>query len=111
MREESYSETTDMLVPFLLGAATGAALALLYAPHSGRETREILRDGIARGAERTRELKDRMMERGREVLDQASEAAERGRERIGAAIDAGKETFREQKAALTGAMPGSPGRS
>jgi len=106
MREESYSETSDMLVPFLLGAATGAALALLYAPQSGRETREILREGFARGAERTREMKDRVMEKGREVLDQASDYAERGRERIGAAIDAGREAFREEKAALTGAMPG-----
>ena len=97
---------SDVLVPFLLGAATGAALALLYAPYSGRETRELLRDGIARGTERTKDLRDRVVGRGREILDQASDAVERGRDRINAAVDAGRDAFREEKASMTGAMSG-----
>jgi gas vesicle protein len=105
MRDESYVGSSDVLLPFLLGAATGAALALLYAPYSGRQTRELIKDGIARGTERTKEIRDRVVGRGREILDQASDAVERGRERLGAAVEAGREAFREEKAAMTGSMP------
>ena len=105
MRDETYVGTSDVLLPFLLGAATGAALALLYAPYSGKETRELLRDGISRGAEKTKELRDRVVGRGREILDQASDAMERSRERIGAAVEAGRDAFRDEKAAITGSMP------
>jgi gas vesicle protein len=48
---------SDMLMGFVvgsvLGAAVGAGIALLYAPQSGKESR----DWVAR---RTRELKDRV---------------------------------------------------
>ena len=40
----------SILLAFLLGAVSGAAVALLYAPASGRETREYLGDRAARRA-------------------------------------------------------------
>jgi len=69
-----------IFVAFVLGAVTGAALALLYAPAAGNETREYLgekaREGRARAAEAAA--------KGREVLNQGREtlttASERGRE-------------------------------
>jgi gas vesicle protein len=38
------------LSSFALGAVAGAAVALLYAPRSGDETRQIMREKIRRGA-------------------------------------------------------------
>src|SRR5213593_4087137 len=35
------SSASDVLMAFLIGGATGAALALLFAPRSGEDTREM----------------------------------------------------------------------
>jgi gas vesicle protein len=70
----------SILLAFILGAVSGAALALLYAPATGRETREFL-------GEKARESRDRAAEateRGRVALNQSRDtlthALERGRE-------------------------------
>ena len=70
----------SVLLAFLLGAISGAAVALLYAPQSGEETRRYLgdraREGRARAAEAAAKGRD-MLNQGRETL---STAIERGRE-------------------------------
>jgi gas vesicle protein len=56
----------NVLMAFLLGAAAGAALALLYAPASGADTRRAL-------GQRTREGRDRMVDalrQGRGILEE-----------------------------------------
>jgi gas vesicle protein len=100
MREDSYGHSSDVLMPFLLGAVTGAALALLYAPFSGRETRDHLRDGIARGAERGRELRDRVVDKGRGLIDGASEYLNRSSDER-SAVEAGREAFSEERATMS----------
>ena len=40
----------SILLAFILGAVSGAAVALLYAPASGRETRDYLGEKARRGA-------------------------------------------------------------
>ncbi|MGH9659511.1 MAG: YtxH domain-containing protein [Bryobacteraceae bacterium] len=71
---------------FLVGVAVGAAVALLYAPKSGKETREYLRKKADEGREMlsdtSREVYEKgkdIYERGREVADEAAELFERGR--------------------------------
>ena len=52
------NNTTGLLVVGLLfGAAVGVAAGFLLAPQAGNKTREILRQGIATGADRIRELR------------------------------------------------------
>lgn len=50
---------------FLLGAAVGAGLALLFAPQSGEETRAQIRRGARRVKRKARDLADS----GREIVD------------------------------------------
>jgi gas vesicle protein len=50
---------------FLLGAAVGAGLALLFAPQSGEETRADLRRGARRVKRKARDLADS----GREMVE------------------------------------------
>jgi gas vesicle protein len=42
------------LTGLLMGTITGVSLALLLAPKGGQETREVVKEGIARGIERVR---------------------------------------------------------
>jgi len=104
MSEERGSGNSGVILSFLLGGLTGAVLALLYAPRSGRETRELLGEKVREGAERGRELRDRAVAKGREVLDEATqyvekqrEGLDRRRERLAAAVEAGRQAYRDEK--------------
>lgn len=68
------------LLAFALGALAGAAVALLYAPASGAETRRKLRDKAREGQDRVSDL----AEDGRDYLRRQKanvvDAVEHGRE-------------------------------
>lgn len=67
---------------FLAGMGVGAAVALLYAPKSGKETRKL----IARGAERSRDyLEDtaeRLRDRGKDLYDRGRDVARDARDAV-----------------------------
>jgi gas vesicle protein len=69
---------------FLVGAAIGAAAALLLAPRSGEETRELL----SKKAERSR---DYVVARGRDLRRAAEDLVTRGRRTAEDLVDRGKE--------------------
>jgi gas vesicle protein len=104
MAEDSGSNTSGVILAFLLGGLTGAALAILYAPRSGRETRERLGERLREGVDKGRELRERAVAKGREVYDDASdfvgrqrETIEKRKDRLTAAIEAGKQAYRDEK--------------
>ena len=104
MSDDSGNNASGVILSFLLGGLTGAALAILFAPRSGRETRDLLGEKIREGAERGREFRERVTEKGREILDDASdvlskqkESVERRRDRLAAAVEAGRQAYREEK--------------
>ena len=80
MAYDDDSSPSAAIVAFLFGALTGAGIALLLAPRSGRETREALGEKLKDTAERGRALGERVAEKGREAADVASRVAERGRD-------------------------------
>ncbi|MGE3842384.1 MAG: YtxH domain-containing protein [Vicinamibacterales bacterium] len=71
-----------VLAAFVLGAVAGAAVALLWAPASGEETRRLLK-------ERAGEARDKANEaarQGRDYLD-------RQRDNLSTAFERGKEAY------------------
>ena len=77
----------DKVLWFAGGAAVGVALAILYAPAAGRETRRKIgretagtRDAWAGSAREIFDSGREMYERGREIVDEAAEMFERGRQ-------------------------------
>jgi gas vesicle protein len=82
---------------FLLGGFIGAAVALLLAPRSGEETRRLLamktRDGADYIANRSKDVSDKttgLIDRGKELLQQQ-------RDQLAAALEAGKQAYRDEK--------------
>jgi gas vesicle protein len=80
---------------FFLGLGLGVAVGILFAPKSGAETRELLR-------EKADESKRYLRRRGEELRDNATEYIEEGRravvrqkENLVAAVEAGREAYRE----------------
>jgi gas vesicle protein len=84
------SEDAGMsLAWFLVGAAVGATVALLYAPQSGKDTRRLISKQTERGkdalADTSKEVLDRgreLYERGREFADEAADLFERGKKAV-----------------------------
>ncbi len=71
----------SILLAFLLGAVSGAAVALLYAPQSGRETRDYLgekaNEARARAAEAAAAGPD-SLHQGRQTLATAHQRGRQG---------------------------------
>jgi len=76
----------SVMVAFLVGAVTGAAVALLFAPASGEETREYL-------GERAREGR----EKARQAMDQGRDYYARQRENVTSAVERGREAFQQAR--------------
>ena len=85
----------NSLLWFLGGLGLGAVVGILYAPRSGSETRETLRNKAEEGREyvrnRTREAREQAsdwVDKGREVLKQQ-------KEQFRSAYEAGRQAYQE----------------
>jgi gas vesicle protein len=78
-RDDSAAAGT-VIVAFVLGAVTGAAVALLMAPASGEEIRRKLGDKAREGRERAEEAARQGREYVNRQRDTLNSAIERGRE-------------------------------
>jgi gas vesicle protein len=83
-----------VIVAFVLGAITGAALALLMAPATGEEMRRMLGDKAREGRDRANEA----ARQGREMWN-------RQRDTITTAFERGREAYEQARGAQT---PGTP---
>ena len=84
-----------VVVAFVLGALTGAAVALLLAPATGEETRRILSEKAKEGREKASDA----ARQGKEFLN-------RQRDTLSSAIDRGREAYNQ---ARSGTQPGPSG--
>ena len=71
---------TSAIAWFLTGAILGITAALLYAPKSGRDTRQFL-------TEKTQQGKDAVSESGKEIIEAGRDMFERGRKLVEDAAD------------------------
>jgi gas vesicle protein len=98
----------DKFLYFIAGAGIGAVLGLLFAPKSGRETRDMLARTANEGRDyfnnKVGESRQYLEEGKRKVtddfstfLDRSKDAVQRQKEQITAAFEAGKAAYREEK--------------
>jgi gas vesicle protein len=86
--EDRCSSVGTVLISFLAGAAFGSGLALLFAPKSGREVREQIKD-------LSHDTVGRMKECTRDV-----------QEKIKTSYDEGKEFIKEKKTVISSSIEG-----
>jgi gas vesicle protein len=89
---------TNKIGWFLAGLGLGAVVAILYAPKSGRDTREAIATGVDDGREYLASL-------GRDARQELSEWVDSGKKivagtkrQVSAAVDAGREAIHEATA-------------
>ena len=83
---------------FLAGVGLGMVVALLFAPRSGEETRELIRGKADESRDyvtgRSRELR----QQAGEFVDKAKDLVTQQKEQLSAALEAGKQAYQEERA-------------
>jgi gas vesicle protein len=88
MREETDSTDSgsNRLAWFLTGAIIGATVAMLYAPKSGKDTRQYIsdksREALGDSGKNFLDAGKEMFDRGRQLVDDAADLFERGRKLV-----------------------------
>ena len=81
--EDTQDEGSSRLAWFLTGAVIGVTVAMLYAPKSGKDTRQYIsdkgRDALGDTGKNIVDASREMFERGRQLVDDAADLFERGR--------------------------------
>ena len=92
-------ETTagEKALYFVLGAAIGAATALLLAPRSGVETRKLIMTKAREGADLVVNRTKAVAGKTSEFVDRGKELLQQQRDSLAAALEAGKQAYREEK--------------
>ena len=82
---------------FLAGLGVGALVGILYAPKSGRETREDLVSGAREGTEYLRA-------RTRQAAEEVSALVDKSKEQVGEYVERGKNIVADQTTRVTAAV-------
>ena len=97
-----------ILLAFFLGGVIGSLLGLLFAPMTGRETRERIRDASTDVKERTINTAQRAREAASEtvtdLVDKGRSRVDEATEGVKAAVEAGKTAFVEKKSELASVL-------
>jgi gas vesicle protein len=89
--------TGEKALYLIFGAMIGAATALLLAPRSGVETRKLIATKAREGADIISSRTKSVAGKTTEYVDRGKEVLQQQRDQISAAIEAGKQAYREEK--------------
>lgn len=86
-----------VLITFLAGAAVGSGLALLFAPKSGREMREQIKDLTDDAVSKTKEYAKDAQEKIKSTYEAGMELVKEKQTIINSAIETGKEAMERER--------------
>ncbi|HSW48944.1 MAG TPA: YtxH domain-containing protein [Bryobacteraceae bacterium] len=85
----------NKLTYFVLGFGIGVAVGILFAPQSGEETRNLLKSKAGEGKEYLKQRGEKLYESAGDVVEKGKSAVARQREQLAAAVEAGKQAYRD----------------
>lgn len=88
-------DSGNRLPYFFLGLGVGVAVGLLFAPQSGEETRDLLKTKADDAKDRLRRKTQDLRETAEDALSRSRDNLSRQRDNLAAAVDAGKQAYRE----------------
>jgi len=98
----------DKLVYFLIGAGIGAVTALLFAPKAGSELRSEIADATRKGIDYARDTSRDLGERANDYyhtgVERASDLSVRSKEAVNDLTQRGKDLINNQKAQFAAAI-------
>ena len=91
---------------FLLGLGIGVAVGFVFAPMTGEDARGRIRSKAQEGGDYLRRRSEDLRESAVDLVDRGKTAVGRQREQLNAAVEAGRQAYRETIAEVTG--PNAP---
>ena len=88
-------EDDNKLSYFFLGLGLGVAVGVLFAPKSGAETRDFLRSKAEDGTDYVKRRAEDLRDTAADAIDRSKEGIRRHKDNLSAAVDAGKQAYRE----------------
>ncbi|MBS1787048.1 MAG: YtxH domain-containing protein [Acidobacteria bacterium] len=105
---DNQGNSGDKLIYFLIGAGIGAITAMLFAPKSGSELRSDIADATRKGLDYARDTGRDFGERAQEYyqtgVERASDLTSRGRDAVTDLTQRGKDMINNQKAQFAAAI-------
>lgn len=80
---------------FFLGLGVGVALGVVFAPKAGIETRGLLRDKALEGGDFLKRRSEDLRDSASGLVQRGKDAVSKQRDQLNAAVDAGKQAYRE----------------
>ena len=99
MSENHDSHFTDTLVTFLVGAAAGFVLGILFAPASGKETRKKIKDQAVKTGEMAKEGYEKIAKEAEKGIRIVKEKTGEGVDAIRDFIEKKREEFQHKAGA------------
>jgi gas vesicle protein len=83
------------LSSFLMGLGVGVAIGMLFAPKSGQETRELIKNKAGEGTDYMKQRGTEFRQSATEWVDKGKDAIRSQKENLSDAMEAGKQAYRE----------------
>jgi gas vesicle protein len=80
---------------FLLGLGVGIGVGMLFAPKSGADTRQLIKDKTGEGTDFIKQRGTDLRDSASDLLTKSKEALNRQKETIADAMEAGKQAYRD----------------